>query len=74
MSDLKESIIIVIEKDGSHYFRLPEDDSLEFNRDAYVAFMNTVTILDEPSLVLRFVLWVERGFRSLLKVKSPNTI
>ena len=62
---LKESIIIVIERDGSHHVRLPDDDELEFSQKAYTSMMNTMIVLDEPSFVLKVFLWLERGMRGL---------
>ena len=63
--DLQTSIIIIIEPDGTHHVKIPNDDSLEFSRKAYVNMMNTLTVLDEPSWVLRTFLWIERGMQSL---------
>jgi hypothetical protein len=66
-NQLKESIIIVIERDGSHHVRLPDDDELEFSQKAYTSMMNTMIVLDEPSFVLKVFLWLERGMRGLSK-------
>ena len=55
-----EDILIVIEKDGSHHLLIPNNDELEFEPKAYKAMVNTLTVLDSPSFVLRAVLWVER--------------
>jgi len=63
--DLQESILIVIEKDGSHHIKLPNNDELEFEPKAYKAMVNTLTVLDEPSFVLRAFLWVERKLQYL---------
>lgn len=63
--DLQTSIIIIIEPDGTHHVKIPNDDSLEFSRKAYVNMMNTLTVIDEPSWVLRTFLWIERGMQSL---------
>ena len=65
VSDLKESIIIVIERDGSHHVKLPNNDELEFDQRAYDAMINTLTVLNEPSFVLKAFLWVERKFQAL---------
>ena len=63
--DLQESIIIVIERDGTHHIKIPNNDSLEFDRKAYSAMVNTLTVLDEPSFVLKTVLWMERKIQAL---------
>ncbi len=63
--ELKESILIVIERDGSHHIRIPNDDNLEFDQKAYNAMANTLTVLDDPSFVLRTFLWIERRLQSL---------
>jgi hypothetical protein len=63
--DLQESILIVIERDGSHHIRIPNDDNLEFDQKAYNAMANTLTVLDDPSFVLRTFLWIERRLQSL---------
>ena len=65
MSDLKESIVIVIEADGTHHVKLPEDDTLEFSRKAYTDMMNTLTVINEPSIVLKAFLMLERIMRSI---------
>ena len=64
-SDLRDSIIIVIERDGSHHIKLPNNDELEFDQKAYKAMVNTLTVLDEPSFVLKTFLWVERRMQAL---------
>ena len=64
-TDLRDSIIIVIERDGSHHIKLPNNDELEFDRKAYNAMINTLTVLDEPSFVLKTFLWIERKFQAL---------
>ena len=66
--ELQDSIIIVIERDGTHHIKIPNNDSLEFDRKAYNAMINTLTVLDEPSFVLKTVLWIER------KVQALNTL
>lgn len=63
--DLQESILIVIERDGSHHVKLPNNDELEFEPKAYSAMVNTLTVLDEPSFVLRAFLWIERKLQYL---------
>jgi hypothetical protein len=63
--DLQESIIIIIERDGSHHVKIPNNDDLEFDPKAYKAMVNTLTVLDEPSFVLKTVLWVERKIQAL---------
>jgi hypothetical protein len=62
---LKESILIVIEPDGSHHVRIPEDDTLVFTRKAYNDMMNTMTVIEEPSFVLLTALYLERGMRTI---------
>ena len=64
-ADLRDSIIIVIERDGSHHIKLPKNDELEFDPKAYNAMINTLTVLDEPSFVLKTFLWIERKFQAL---------
>jgi|TARA_B000000609_G_scaffold152848_1_gene140725 hypothetical protein len=66
--DLQQSIVIVIERDGTHHIKLPNNDDLEFEPKAYKAMVNTLTVLDEPSFVLKTVLWIER------KVQALNTL
>ena len=66
--DIQQSIVIVIERDGSHHVKLPNDDDLEFDQKAYSAMVNTLTVLNEPSFVLKTVLWIER------KVQALNTM
>tara|TARA_A100001388_G_scaffold272599_1_gene253168 strand:- start:7652 stop:7888 length:237 start_codon:yes stop_codon:yes gene_type:complete len=63
--DLQESIVIVIERDGTHHVKLPNNDELEFEPKAYSAMVNTLTVLDEPSFVLKTVLWIERRIQAL---------
>lgn len=65
-TDLRDSIIIVIERDGSHHVKLPNNDELEFDQKAYNAMVNTLTVLDEPSFVLKTILWIERKMRLIL--------
>ena len=62
---LKESIVIVIEPDGTHHVKIPDDETLEFSRKAYNDMMNTMTVIDEPSFVLLTALYVERFIRSV---------
>lgn len=66
--DIQQSIVIVIERDGSHHVKLPNNDDLEFDQKAYSAMVNTLTVLNEPSFVLKTVLWIER------KVQALNTM
>jgi len=66
--ELQNSIIIVIERDGTHHIKIPNNDNLEFDQKAYNAMVNTLIVLDEPSFVLKTVLWVER------KVQALNTL
>ena len=63
--DLQQSIVIVIECDGTHHIKLPDDDELEFSSKAYNDLMNTMTVINEPSFVLKTFLWIERKFQSL---------
>ena len=63
--ELKESIIIIIERDGSHHIKIPNKDNLEFEKKAYNAMINTLTVIDEPSFVLKTVLWIERRIQAL---------
>ena len=63
--DLQQSIVIVIQQDGTHHVKLPNNDELEFDPKAYSAMVNTLTVLDEPSFVLKTVLWIERKIQSL---------
>lgn len=63
--ELKESIIIIIERDGSHHIKIPNNDNLEFEKKAYNAMINTLTVIDEPSFVLKTVLWIERRIQAL---------
>ena len=64
---LKESIVIVIEPDGTHHIKLPEDDHLEVSLKAYNDLMNTMTVINEPSFVLKFFLMVERTMQNITK-------
>lgn len=63
--DLQQSIVIVIERDGTHHIKLPNDDNLEFDPKAYNAMVNTLTVLNEPSFVLKVFLWLERRVQAL---------
>jgi hypothetical protein len=63
--DLKNSILIVIQPDGSHHIRIPDDEELEFNRKAYISMMNTLTVLNEPSYFIQVMLWFERKVQGL---------
>lgn len=63
--ELQDSIIIVIERDGTHHIKIPNNDNLEFDRKAYNAMVNTLTVLDEPSFVLKTFLWIERKVQAL---------
>ncbi len=65
MSDLKESIVIVIQPDGTHHVKIPEDETLEFSQKAYSDMMNTLTVINEPSFVLRAFLVLERIMQSI---------
>ena len=64
---LRESIVIVIEPDGTHHVKLPEDDHLEVSAKAYNDLMNTMTVINEPSFVLKFFLMVERVMQNISK-------
>ena len=66
--DLKDSILIVIQPDGSHHIRIPDDDQLEFNYKAYASMINTLTVLNEPSYVLRIMLWLERRMQGISRL------
>ena len=61
--DLQDAIVIVIETDGSHHVRLPVDETVEFERKAYNALVNTLIVLDQPSLILLMALYLERGMK-----------
>lgn len=63
--DIQQSIVIVIERDGSHHIKLPNNDELEFDQKAYNAMINTMTVLNEPSFVLKTFLWIERRVQAL---------
>jgi hypothetical protein len=63
--DLQDSIVIVINTDGSHHVRLPADETVEFDRKAYNALVNTLLVLDQPSLILIMALYLERGMKWL---------
>lgn len=63
--DIQQSIVIIIERDGSHHIKLPSNDDLEFEPKAYNAMVNTLTVLDEPSFVLKTFLWIERRVQAL---------
>ncbi len=67
INHLKESIVIVIEPDGTHHVKLPEDDCLEVSAKAYNDLMNTMTVINEPSFVLKFFLMVERVMQNISK-------
>ena len=66
--DLKDSILIVIQPDGSHHIRIPDDNHLEFNHKAYASIINTLTVLNEPSYVLRAILWLERRMQGISRL------
>ncbi len=66
--DLKNSILIVIQPDGSHHIRVPDNEELEFNRKAYISMMNTLTVLNEPSYFIQVMLWLERRAQSLSRL------
>lgn len=63
--DLSRSIIIVIQADGTHMVKIPEDESLEFSEKAYKDMMNTLTVINEPSFVLKTFLMLERCMLSI---------
>ena len=65
---LKRSIVIVIETNGAHHIKLPADDQLEFDSGAYQALLNTLTVLNEPSFVLKGVLIIERFFQKVSRL------
>lgn len=67
LGHLREAIVIVIEPDGTHHVKLPEDDDLEISSKAYRDLMNTMTVIKEPSFVLKFFLMVERTMQSMSK-------
>ena len=67
-----QDILIVIEKDGSHHLLIPNNDELEFEPKAYKAMVNTLTVLDSPSFVLRAFLWVERLVKSMVNNKKEG--
>lgn len=64
-SDLKESIVIIIQPDGTHHVKIPDDDTLEFSHKAYTSMMNTLTVINEPSFVLKTFLMLERVMQSI---------
>ena len=66
--ELKQSIIIVIEPDGSHNICIPQDESLEFSQLAYNHVNNAMTVINEPSFVLKFFLSVERTLQKFAKL------
>ena len=64
-NELKRSIIIVIDPDGSHHICVPQDESLEWSQLSLDNFNNILTVINEPSFVLKFFLFVERTLQSL---------
>lgn len=70
--NLKTSIIIIIEPDGTNHVKIPNDDTLEFSHKAYTDMVNTLTVINEPSFVLRTFLWIERQMQSLSKAIFGN--
>lgn len=64
-SELKEAIVIIIQPDGTHHIKIPEDDTLEFSHKAYTSMMNTLTVIEDPSFVLKTFLMLERVMRSI---------
>lgn len=59
-NDLTNSIIIVFKQDGTHFVSMPSDDNLEFNTNTVKAVANALTVLENPSLILRIVVWIEQ--------------
>lgn len=49
--------------------KIPNNDNLEFEKKAYNAMINTLTVIDEPSFVLKTVLWIERRIQALNAIK-----
>lgn len=70
--DVRTSILIMIESDGSHHVRLPENENIEFERKAYNNLMNTLMVMDSPSFVLLGALYLERGMRWLSSLVFPR--
>ena len=64
----KSAVVIVIDQNGDTYVKLPKDENIEFDSRAYTKMVNTLTVLEGPSFVLSFFLWVERKMQSLNKV------
>lgn len=63
--DFKSSIILVIETNGEHYICMPEDDNIEFSHQACKTIDNALMAVNNPSLVLRFFLWLEKQLLTL---------
>ena len=62
--DMSESILIIIKPNGDHHVHFPQDESLEIERKAYNGMINALTVIDNPSYVLRAFLWIERKLMS----------
>lgn len=60
-----EEIMIVFTREGEHYIVLPDDESIEFDARTVLKVAECLMVLEEPSIVLRCVLWVERQLRRL---------
>jgi hypothetical protein len=65
LEEIQNSIIIIINKDGSNYVKIPSNDSLEFSQKAYADMVNTLAVIGEPSYFIRAMLWIERKLQSL---------
>lgn len=59
-NDLTNSIVIVFKQDGTHFVSMPSDDNIEFNTSTVKAVANALTVLENPSLILRIVVWIEQ--------------
>lgn len=59
-NDLTNSIVIVFKQDGTHFVSMPSDDNIEFNTNTVKAVANALTVLENPSLILRIVVWIEQ--------------
>jgi hypothetical protein len=72
--DLKGSIIIVIQPDGGTEVRIPKDETLEFSSGAYTQFLNTLTVIGNPSYLLLSVLWFERKLGEISSILRRKTL
>jgi len=65
--ELRNSILIIVDPDGSYAVSFPEDEDIDFSLDAANKALNATLAIDNPSIPLRIMLYLEGRMRHLSK-------